>query len=320
MTASDLTDQIDDYLALRRSLGFKLRTDGWLLADFARYADRVGHHGPVTADLAVRWATNTERDAVYAARRLETIRGFTRHQAVFDPRTEIPPVGLLGPATRPRSSPHIYTDVEIADLLDRCRQVLLPRQGLRPVTYVAVFSLLAATGLRLSEVCHLTRDDVDLSHGMLTVRETKFRKSRLVALHPTATEALVDYANDRDHRLGGGPTGGFFRTDRAQVLLADTVGKTFARLRASLGWTAEGRARRPRIHDLRHTFAVRRLLAWAAEGVDIDRNILALSTYLGHTKPSDTYWYLTAVPELMAITSRRFADHAEPAMSGGGRP
>lgn len=319
MTSSVLANQINDYLQLRRRLGFKLRTAGWLLADFARYADSVGHHGPVTIDLAVQWATSTDGGATHAARRLETVRGFTHHQAALDPRTEIPPVGLLGPASRQRTSPHIYSDVEIAALLDGCRQLLLPRSGLRPVTYVAVFSVLVATGLRLSEVCHLTRDDVDLSHGMLSVRDTKFRKSRLIALHPTATQALAAYAEDRDCRVGAGSGGGFFRTDRCEVLLADTVSKTFARLRASLGWTAEGRVRRPRIHDLRHTFAVRRLVAWAAEGADIDRNILALSTYLGHAKPSDTYWYLTAVPELMAITSRRFAD-AEPVISGGDRP
>ncbi len=237
------------------------------------------------------------------------MREFDRHQAVFDPATEIPAVGLLGSTSRGRVQPHIYSDTEIAALLDQCR-LLLPRRGLRPATYVTLFGVLAATGLRLSEVCRLHRDDVDLAAGIVTVRQTKFGKTRLVPLHPTATRALGVYAADRDARLGAGPTGGFFRTDRTPTLNPDTVQKTFLRVRQRLGWTATGRARRPRIHDLRHTFAVRRLLAWCVAGVDVDRKILALSTYLGHANPSHTYWYLTAVPELMAVTAGRFEDFA----------
>ena len=174
---------------------------------------------------------------------------------------------------------------------------------------MAFFSLLLSAGLRLSEACRLMPEDVDLAHGVLTLRGTKFRKSRLVLLHPTASDALTRYAAERN--APGNRTGCFFRTDHATALLRTTVEKTFSRIRHRLGWTVQGRAHRPRIHDLRHTFAVRRLLRWYREGVDIDRKMLALSTYLGHAKVTDTYWYLSAVPELMAIiTSERFEHFA----------
>ena len=297
---------VDEYLALRRGLGFDLKSPGGMLRDFARYAERIGHQGPLTIDLAVQWALfSSSSDLVQAARRLSVVRQFARHRAAFDPATEIPPVGLLGPVPRHRKQPHLYSDAEISALLRQAR-LLLPRHGLRPRTYVAFFSLLASTGLRLSEACRLTPSDVDLAGGVLTVRESKFRKSRLVPLHATATQALTHYAAHRD----ASPSGCFFRTDRAPALTRAAVQKTFSRLRARLGWTAQGRARRPRIHDLRHTFAVRRLLRWYEDGADVERKILALATYLGHAKVTDTYWYLSAVPELMAITSHRFEDFA----------
>lgn len=312
MTPSSLDSQIADYLAMRRGLGFQLVNAQWWLADFARYIGQLDHQGPISTDLVVRWALKTTGDSAQAACRFAAVQAFARHQAVFDPDIEVPPVGLLGTTARPRIQPHIYSGTEIAELLEQAR-LLLPRAGLRPVTYGAVFSLLTATGLRLSEVCRLEGDDVDLTEGVLTVRESKFRKSRLVPLHPTATAALSSYAAQRDRRLGPCRSGGFFRTDRAEMLKPNTVERTFARIRQRLGWTADGRARRPRIHDLRHSFAVRRLLAWHEEGVDLDRKVLALSTYLGHARPSDTYWYLTAVPELMAVTSRRFEDFVQAA-------
>ncbi len=305
MTPPSFLHWVDEYLALRQGLGFALETPRWMLLDFARHADRIGHQGPMTIDLAVQWALSSRSsDPAQAARRLSVIRQFARHRAVFDPATEIPPVGLLGPVPR-RKQPHIYSDAEIAALL-RQASLLLPRRGLRPRTYIAFFSLLVSTGLRLSEACRLTPSDVDLADGVLTVRESKFRKSRLVPLHPTTTQALTRYAVHRDTCRDAPRAGGFFRTDRAPALTRAAVEKTFSRLRDRLGWTAQGRARRPRIHDARHTFAVRRLLRWYEDGADVDRKILALATYLGHAKATDTYWYLSAVPELMAIASKRF--------------
>ncbi len=310
MTSSQLHIQVEDYLRLRRSLGFKLVSAGVLLASLVRHAEQVGHQGPLTTQLAVAWAQQTaSEDPATAAQRLAVVRVFACHQAALDSVTEIPAKGILGDVSRRRSQPHIYSDDEIGMLLDQCRQ-LTPRGGLRPAAYVTLFGLLACTGLRLSEACRLDRADVDLDSGVLTVSLTKFRKSRLVPLDPTAVVALEGYLAVRDARVGVGASGRLLRTERTDHLKPDTVLKTFCRIRQRLGWSAQGRAHRPRIHDLRHTFTVRRLLAWHVEGVDVDAKMLALSTYLGHVKPSETYWYLSAIPELMAVTSHRFEHFA----------
>jgi integrase len=185
---------------------------------------------------------------------------------------------------------------------------------LRPATYVAYFSLLASTGLRLSEARRLTTDDADLVNGILTIRETKFRKSRLVPLHPSTTEALASYADRRNGCRAAPRSEYFFRTERSPRLQRHAVEKTFAGIRQRLGWAGHGRTRQPRIHDLRHTFVTRRLLRWCQDGADVDRKILALATYLGHAKVTDTYWYCTAVPELLGSTSQRFERFAHPAL------
>jgi integrase len=218
-------------------------------------------------------------------------------------------MGLLGRIPR-RQQPHIYSDAEIAALL-RGAGRKQSAVGLSATSYVTFFSLLFSTGLRLSEACHLTGEDVDLDQGLLTIRGSKFRKSRWVPLHPSATRALAAYAANRDASLPGDSASFFFRTQRVPKLTPAAVEKTFARIRHRLGWSAQGRSRRPRIHDARHTFAVRRLLCWYSEGTDISQKILALSTYLGHAKVTDTYWYLTGVPELMAVASARFEGIAQ---------
>lgn len=308
MSSASMLPAVEEYLAVRRGLGFALQTPAWMLRDFARHADTIGHQGPLTTELAVGWALATRSsDRAQAVRRLGAVRQFARYRALLDPATEVPPPGLLGRLPR-RPPPHIYSDAELAALLEQASQ-LLPRRGLRPQTYVAFFSLLACTGLRLSEACQLAVEDVDLNAGVLTIREGKFRKARLVPLHPSTTEALARYAAERDACCEG--PGRFFRTEHAPALHKDTVEKTFGRLRRRLGWTAEGRARQPRIHDLRHRFAVRRLLGWYEEGADLERKLLALSLYLGHAHVSDTYWYLTGVPELMAIAANRFERFAQ---------
>lgn len=313
MTRRDtsMTTLVSEYLALRRGLGFDLRVTGWLLHAFARYADAIGHHEPLTNDLATRWATSSQAGPAQVAQRLSVVRQFARHRAAFDPATEIPPAGLLGRPAR-RKSPHVYSDAEIAELL-RAARGLRPRGGLRPQTYVTLFSLLACTGLRVSEARRLTNRDVDLDASLLVIRETKFRKSRLVPLHPTAATALRGYAALRDSNAGVPRSEHFFRMEHCAALRKRAVESTFGRLRFWLGWTAQGRARRPRIHDLRHTFAVRRLLRWSDEGTDLEQRILALATYLGHAKVTDTYWYLSAIPELLAVTARRFEQCARPA-------
>jgi len=301
-----MTTRVEEYLSMRAALGFYVEQHGWLLRDFARYADRIGHRGPVTIALAVGWATSPcAGNGARGERRLGAVRQFARHCLAFEPETAVPPVGLVGHIPRHRPPPHIYSAVEISELLAACG-CLLPRRGLRPKTYRAFFSLLASTGLRLSEARRLERRDVDLTDGLLLIRESKHRKSRLVPLHVSATEGLARYAAERDSYTCLTPSEFFFRTEQSPALRQAAVQKTFARLRDRLGWSSSGCARRPRIHDLRHTFAVRRLVLWYEEGADVDRKILALATYLGHAKVTELYWYLSAVPELLSLTSARF--------------
>ncbi len=310
MSASTLSAQVEDYLVMREELGFDIESQRWALRDFARYAGKFGHRGPVTADLAVRWALSTNPgQPARAERRLAQVRRFAAHRAVYEPKTEVPAAGSIARIPRRRHQPHIYSDAEVSALLCECAR-LLPHNGLRPRTYAAFFSLLASTGLRLSEARHLTSHDVDLDQGVLMIRAAKFRKERLVPLHPTSIEALAVYVHRRDASPNVAQPKVFFCTDRGQTLQRAAVETTVSRLRDRLGWSSVGRAGRPRIHDLRHTFAVRRLLRWYKDGVDVDRKTLALATYLGHAKVTDTYWYLSAVPELLAVTSARFQQFA----------
>jgi len=310
MTASDMRAQVEDFLSMRAALGFNVENHGWLLRDFARYAKRVGHRGPVTIDLAVRWAISPcEGDAARGERRLGAIRQFARHRLTFEPGTAIPPVGLIGRIPRRRPPPHIYSEAEVAALIKECGR-LRPQEGLRPKTYRAFFSLLVSTGLRLSEARRLERRDVDLAEGLLLIRESKFRKSRFVPLHVSAVQGLARYAAARDAQGGLPPSDFFFCTERSPALGRAAVQKTFSRMRERLHWSSSARTRSPRIHDLRHTFAVRRLVRWYEEGVDVNRKILALATYLGHAKITEMYWYLSAVPELLAIPSASFEHFA----------
>jgi integrase len=307
--------KVKAYLAYRRSLGYQLKIEGRLLAQFAKFADRRRHRGPLTTELALRWARATSSaDRLYWARRLEVVRCLARHLAPMEPGTEIPLRGLLGPAHR-RTAPHIYSDAEIAGLMTSARR-LGPTGGLRPQTFGTLIGLLAATGLRISEALHLARRDADLDRGLLTVRETKFRKTRLVPLHTTATAALRAYAELRDRTLPNCESDRVFVTDRGLHLKYSTVRTVFRQL--CDGLQIAGNRRRPRLHDLRHTFACRRVEAWSDAGLDPTQGIAALSTYLGHAKVTDTYWYLTATPDLMARAAAKFEKY-EASTGGEGR-
>jgi integrase len=300
--------RVEDYLEHRRRLGYVLRGVDHQLRQFARYADTSGHRGPVTVELAVRWAKLPEgAKPQWWARRLAFVRGFAKHRRVFEPETQVPPEGLLGPSAT-RCTPHIYSDAEISALLGAAAD-LGPVGGLRPHTYVTLLGLLVCSGIRISEARHLTRADVDLETGVLTVRQTKFRKSRLVPLHPSTTQALRRYISHRDRYHASTTVDAFFLNEHGAPLGESGIAKTFGILRRRLGWTKERAGRRPRIHDLRHTMAVRVLLRWFEEGVDIGCKIAALATYLGHVEVSDTYWYLTATPQLMALTAAQFESY-----------
>ena len=304
-----MTTAVEEYLVSRRKRGFDLHIEGQELLRFARFAEEIGHRGPITTELAVRWAKLPEKaKPIYWARRLDIVRRFAMDRVLIEPRTEVPPKGLLG-RSYCRPTPYIYSKQEISALLDAASQ-LGPPAGLRPATYTTLFGLLASTGLRISEALSLTREDVDLEAGLLRVTATKFKKSRLVPIHASTREALRHYSERRNDYHPISDSRAFFLTERATSLKYWRTLMTFIALRETLGWAGEGRARAPRIHDLRHTFAVRCLVRWYEEGADIDQKITALATYLGHVKVTDTYWYLTAVPELLALAGNRFEDLA----------
>ena len=248
-------------------------------------------------------ATSGKASLLYQARRVEVVRCFAKYQSIFFPKTEIPPPRILGAAHR-RTEPYIYSQPQISALLKACTD-LLPVDGLRPRTYAALLGLIACTGLRISEALKLSRDDVDLTDGRIWIRETKFHKSRFIPLHPSATKALHKYAQFRDqcHRVS--QTKHFFVSERGLPLPYSTVRETFKSLREKLGWNTEN-TRLPRIQDMRHTFACRRLLLWYEQGKDVNHAIYSLSTYLGHAKVTDTYWYLTGIPELFAVVGNKF--------------
>jgi integrase len=292
------------YLDERRALGYGLTVAGHRLLAFARFADSHSAWKSLTVELAVTWARASKRASPLTwARRLEIVRPFAQWLRQHDPATEVPPSGIFGRPRR-RLPPHVYTEAEIGRMLDEADR-LTPHGGMRPAAVRTLLGLLACTGMRVSEALALEIRDVDLSAEVLHVRRSKFRKSRLVPLHHTTVRALNSYFARRTAAASPAAHAPFFIVDRGVCLTYSKTRTAFRRIRSRLGWEARP-GRPPRIHDLRHTFACRRLLLWHQETVDVDAHILDLSTYLGHAKPSDTYWYLSAFPDLLALASQRF--------------
>ena len=301
----------ENYLSERRRLGYGLRTTGYSVLSFARYIDTLNSQEPLTVEIMADWARqdqgNTGNPSTWA-RRLKNLRSFCRYLKQFEPRTEVPDDSIFGRIGQ-RLAPHIYSEQEIIDLLVAARR-LGPSQGLRGVTYETLFGLIASTGLRVSEAVHLLDTDVDLKCGMLTIRQTKFAKSRQVPMHPSTTEALRQYRSQRNSTIEVPDETPFFVGTRGRLLghglSLRQVRRVFISLREHLGWINRGAHSGPRIHDLRHTFVVRRVMLWHAQGLDVDPQMLALSTYVGHAMVTNTYWYLTGVPELMAVAAAKF--------------
>jgi integrase len=302
--------QVETYLAYRRRHGFKLSIDATQLRSFARFADEAGTADHLTVALAIAWARSARRpNPLTWGRRIEVLRGFARFCLREDPTTEILPRGLFGPAHR-RLVPHIYTEAELIALLDAANG-LAPEHGLRPATCRCIFGLLAASGLRISEALGLTRADVDLEAGILRIREAKFHRQRLVPLHPSVTEYLDAYALRRDRLVPRPACDRFFLRDDGHCANRRDILYALQTLCQQLGWKPRGDYPHHRLHDLRHTFLVRSTLRFYEQGLDVDRAVLALSTYVGHAKVSDTYWYFTGIPELMAIAAERFHRYTE---------
>lgn len=299
---SALEQSLVDYLALRRSLGHELAEAAWLLPGFVAYLDARGT-GTVTIEAALAWAQHsaTGRATTVGPRRMTAARGFARYLSGIDPATEVPPLGLMPYRQRWRQ-PFIYSPAEIDALMRQARCSIV--SPLRAATYDTLIGLLAATGLRIGEAIKLDRSDVDWAEGVLLIRESKFGKSRLVPLQTTSTQALADYDRLRDEREPQPKEPSLFVSLTGRRLCYAAVGQTFRQLINTAGIGTPGPCA-PRLHDLRHTFAVRTLLGWYRNGEDVLARMPSLSTYLGHREPASTYWYLSAAPELLALAAAR---------------
>ena len=298
-----LRKAVKDYLTMRRSLGFKLRDMGYNLRHFVSFMEQQ-RASIITTELALRWAQQPQdvHPAQWAAR-LSFVRSFARYWSATDPRTEIPPTGLLPYRTK-RATPYIYSNDEIQHLLKAAKN-LPPSTGLRPWAYYSLFGLMAVTGMRISEIIRLDHADVDLKQGLLTVRLTKFSKSRLIPLHPSTVKRLKRYLHRRQELYPQPLTARFFLSNQGTPLTDCMVRWTFVKLSRQIGLRKVGDSFGPRLHDLRHRFAVTTLLHWYQTGLDVEQRLPVLSTYLGHAHVTDTYWYLSATPELLALTKDR---------------
>ena len=303
---STLRQAAEQYLQLRRDLGCKLRETGRLLEDFVAFAERKGAPH-VTTDLALHWAQQPAgvQPATWASR-LRIVRRFALWLSAADRRTEVPLAGLL-PGRYVRRRPYIYSDAEIKDLVRAAGQ-LASAAGLRGRTYATLFGLVAVTGMRISEVVALDREDVDLDEGILRIRRTKFGKSRLVAVHDSTRQVLAEYARERDRIVRRPAAPAFFLSEGGDRVTACAARDNFAKVSREVGLrapTAGRHGRGPRLHDMRHRFAVCTLLRWYRAGIDVEREIPKLATYLGHVHVNETYWYVEAVPELLELAARR---------------
>lgn len=301
-----LSEALNDYLELRRSLGFKLHDAGLQLPRFVSFLEQRGERR-ITSALALQWAQQSAGvQPAEWARRLGFVRGFARYRSATDATTEVPAVGLL-PHHSTRARPYLYTDQEIDCLLSAALTLptAWPSTTLRPVQFHCLLGLLSVTGLRIAEALHLELRDVDLEQGVLTIRAAKHGRSRLVPIHPSTIAVLTKYLRCREQTLGAKCSRFVFISNTGGRLDGGTVHRIFYALSRQVGLRAPGANHGPRLHDLRHRFAVQTLLHWYSSGQDVARQLPVLSTFLGHVHVADTYWYLSAWPELMAQAMER---------------
>lgn len=305
---SPLAEHVEQYLALRRAVGFKLVGEARLLAEFVTFADLAGQ-STITTQTALAWARlpmGGSRN--YLSRRLRAVRSFARYLHALDPACEIPPIELL-PASKYRPAPYLYSDREIVALMSAARALGPP---LRAATMETLIGLLACTGLRIGEALRLDREDLDATHRVLTVRDSKFGKSREVLLHDSTVRALVSYGEIRERLCPHTETRSLFVTTRGTRPVHPTIHQPFRALLDRAAVSHPSPPRNVRIHDLRHSFAVKTLLGWYRDGGDVASRMTLLSTYMGHVDPAATFWYLSAAPELLELAAERL----EQAMRG----
>ena len=302
---SELARAVQDYLDTRRALGFKLIREGHLLGQFAAFMDQAGLT-TITTDAALAWATQpVDADPYWWGMRLGVVRTFASWLTAFDPGTQVPPADLLVCRTR-RAEPYPYTDTDIAALMAAAATIAHP---LRAATYQTLVGLLAVTGMRVGEAINLDRADLDPAGAVLTICHTKFDKSRELPLHPSTIDALAAYARVRDRACPHPSTPALLVSIVGTRLIYKNVHQTWLDLVRQAGLRPRSPRCRPRIHDLRHRFAITTLLGWYQGGADIPARLPQLSTYLGHVDPSATYWYLRGAPQLLALAAQRLETH-----------
>jgi len=302
-----LRKAVREYLELRHSLGFKLREAGKGLTDFVTFLER--HKASyITRDLALAWAQQPKNvRPAHWAQRLSFARGFAQYRSATDPRTQIPPQGLL-PFQPKRARPYLYSDDEVRNLLHAALKMPCrwERGKLRPWIYHCLFGLLSVSGLRLGEARNLELQDVDLKAAVLTIRGAKFGKTRLVPLHDSTCGVLADYiARRQRHWKGRAVSSYLFVSSMGNRLDSGDIHRTFYALSRQIGLRGPSASRGPRLHDMRHRFATNTLVRWYRSGQDPERRLPLLSAYLGHVHVADTQWYLEASPELMREAMRR---------------
>ena len=296
---STLASHVDDYLRLRRSLGYKLEREGLWLTDLAAYTD-TARAETLTNELTILWAGQRVGAGPNGwAKRLGVARKFAAYLQTVIPTTQVPPTGIF-PAKRHRPTPYLWSQTDIVRLLEAARTLPSP---LRAAGMETLFGLLAATGMRIGEAVGLHRDDVDLDAGVITIRHAKFDRARLVPLHDSVTKALASYAAERDRLCPQPRSDTFFVSVTGGPIGRSGVDKVLREITTVMGIRTVDV--HPRVHDLRHSFAVRTIIGWQQVGIRIDERIAVLSAYLGHIAPADTYWYLSAAPELMELAADR---------------
>ena len=299
---SALHEAVDDYIGVRRCLGFKLEDYPWMLHDFVDYVESHGE-SKITTELALEWAQRpgTGCHLSYLGKRLCVVRGFARHLRAFDPDTEVPAACLMGWQSC-RAIPYIYSEADIQAVISATRSL---QPELRSLTYRTLVGLLFVTGARVGEMIRLDRDDIGWDDAVVVIRYSKFNKSRELPLHPSTVDALRHYAEVRDRLCPQPRTSSFFVNTLGRRPAYETVHQVFNKLTDAAGLRARSDNCRPRIHDTRHSLACAILIGWYRTGVDVQAQLPVLSAWLGHAKPENSYWYLSAVPELLALAAER---------------
>lgn len=302
-----LQKSLTDYLALRRSLGFKLAREGMWLPTFVRAIEQSGAHH-ITTEVALSWARGPKNPPPPSwPNRLTMARKFAQYLHARDPRHEVPLHDLSSPARRKRLEPYIYREQDVLALMGAAKKVC---PSFRGETYSTLIGLLAATGMRVGEAIALDRSDFDPRQGLLTIRSTKFGKTRQIPLHPSSIQTLCEYAKKRDRMILRPASPAFFPSSTGTRLIHFNFHLVFLRMLRLIGLD-RAKPQRPRIHDFRHSFAVKTLTSWYRDGLDTGPRLPALSTYLGHVCPSSTYHYLHATPELLQHARRKLEAFAE---------